>query len=117
MPDTDPEMMAMLSQADMRVGLDWRPPPCPKPTRLDNWLFGMVRAGSQHPSLVPFFPEMHEGLTRSWMAPFSAGNQPANFSSLTTFNSGVARGYTPSVERSVAMQLCPNATSTEQDKQ
>ncbi len=36
-PDTDPEMMAMLSRAANRVGLVWNPPPCPEPSRLDDW--------------------------------------------------------------------------------
>ncbi len=35
-PDTDPEMMAMLSRAANRVGLVWNPPPCPEPSRLDD---------------------------------------------------------------------------------
>ncbi len=39
-PDTDPEMMAMLSRAANRVGLMLNPPPCPEPSRLDNWFLG-----------------------------------------------------------------------------
>lgn len=94
MPESDLEMTAMLSQAAVRVGLEWRPPLCPEPSRLDDWFFGVVRAGSQRPAPMPFFPEVHEGLTRSWMAPFSAGNRPANSSSLTTLDGGAARGCT-----------------------
>ncbi len=56
-PDTDPEMMAMLSRAANRVGLVWNPPPCPEPSRLDDWFLGVARAGSQpatHPgSFLP----------------------------------------------------------------
>ncbi len=50
MPESYLEMMAMLSQADERVGLEWRPPPCPEPSRLDNWFLGVACAGSQHPA-------------------------------------------------------------------
>ncbi len=62
-PDSDPEMVAMLARAAESVGLEWRPPPCPKPSRLDNWFLGVARAGSQGPIPVPFFPEVHDELT------------------------------------------------------
>ncbi len=111
-PDTDPEMMAMLSRAANRVGLVWNPPPCPEPSRLDDWFLGVARAGSQPPTPVPFFPEVHEELTGTWKAPFTARNRASGPSSLTTLDGGAAKGYTriPPVERAVAMQLCPNST-------
>ncbi len=111
-PDTDPEMMAMLSRAANRVGLVWNPPPCPEPSRLDDWFLGVARAGSQLPTPVPFFPEVHEELTGTWKAPFTARNRAGGPSSLTTLDGGVAKGYTriPPVERAIAMQLCPNST-------
>ncbi len=85
---------AMLSWAAERVGLEWRLPPCPEPSRLDDWFLGVVCAGSQHPALVPLFPEVHGELTRLWMAHFTARNWPASSSSLTTLGGGAARGYT-----------------------
>ncbi len=111
-PDTDPEMMAMLSRAANRVGLVWNPPPCPEPSRLDDWFLGVARAGSQPPTPVPFFPEVHEELTGTWKAPFTARNRASGPSSLTTLDGGAAKDYTrvPQVERAVAMQLCPNST-------
>ncbi len=107
--EPDPEMTAMLSRAAENVGLVWNPPPRPDPSRLDEWFLGGGRAGFQRPPPVPFFPEVHEELTRSWKAPFTARNKPCGSSPLTTLDGGAALGYTgiPSVERSVAMQLCP----------
>ncbi len=104
--------MAMLSWAANRVGLVWNPPPCPEPSRLDDWFLGVARAGSQPPTPVPFFPEVHEELTGMWKAPFTARNHASGPSSLTTLDGGAAKGYTriPPVERAVAMQLCPNST-------
>ncbi len=104
--------MAMLSRAANRVGLVWNPPPCPEPSRLDDWFLGVARAGSQPPTPVPFFPEVHEELTGTWEAPFTARNRASGLSSLTTLDGGAAKGYTriPPVERAVAMQLCPNST-------
>ncbi len=37
MPELDLEMTAMLSRAAERIGLEWRKPPCPEPSRLDDW--------------------------------------------------------------------------------
>ncbi len=64
--EPDPEMTAMLSRAAENVGLVWNPPPRPDPSRLDEWFLGGGRAGFQRPPPVPFFPEVHEELTRSW---------------------------------------------------
>ncbi len=85
---------AMLSRAAERVGLEWRHPPCPEPSRLDDWFLEVVCAGSQHPAPVPLFPEVHGELTKLWMAHFTARNWPASSSSLTTLGGGAARGYT-----------------------
>ncbi len=113
-PDSEPEMVAMLARAAESVGLEWRPPPCPEPSRLDDWFLGVARAGSQGPTPVPFFPEVHDELTGTWTAPFTARNRSSGSSSLATLDGGAARGYTevPPVERSVAMQLCPRTAST-----
>ncbi len=56
---------------------------------------------------------MHEEVTRSWKAPFSARNRPSASSVLTTLDGGAAQGYVevPPVERAIAMQLCPQGAS------
>ncbi len=76
------------------------------------WFLGVARAGSQPPTPVPFFPEVHEELTGTWKAPFTARNRASGPSTLTTLDGGAAKGYTriSPVERAVAMQLCPNST-------
>ncbi len=53
MPESDREVTAMLSQAAERVGLEWRKPPCPEPSRLDDWFLGVACAGFQRPTGVP----------------------------------------------------------------
>ncbi len=66
------------------------------------------------PPPVPFFPEVHEEVTKSWTAPFSARSRSGPSSSLTTLDGGAAKGYVelPPVERSVAMQLCPKTATS-----
>lgn len=63
--ESGPEMATILSRATVSVGLEWNPPPCPEPLRLDDWYLRVGRAGSQHPAPVPFFPEVHEEVTRT----------------------------------------------------
>ncbi len=89
--EPDPEMTAMLSRAAENVGscgILHRVP------ILRGWTsgFGGGRAGSQRPPPVPFFPEVHEELTRSWKAPFTARNKSCGSSALTTLDGGAALG-------------------------
>ncbi len=105
----DPELTAMLARAAVSIGLEVNRPPSPEPSRLDDWFLGAGRGSQPRPAPVPFFPEVHEELTSSWMAPFTARSRSSASSILTTLDGGVARGYTgiPQVERAVAVHLCP----------
>ncbi len=102
----DPELTAMLAREAVSIGLEvnratWA-------SRLDDWF--LVAGRSQpRPAPVPFFPEVHEELTKSWMAAFTARSPSSASSILTTLDGGVARGYAgiPQVERAIAVHLCP----------
>ncbi len=63
MPESDLEVTAMLSWATESVGLEWRKPPCPEPSRLDDWFLGVACAGSQRPAPDASLPDVHEELT------------------------------------------------------
>ncbi len=52
-----------VSRATERVGLEWRKPPCPEPSRLDDWFPRVACAGSQWPAPGASLPEVHEELT------------------------------------------------------
>ena len=111
--ESDPELTAVLSRAAESIGLEWNPPPCPERSRLDDWFLGAAHADRQHPPLVPFFPEVHQEVTSSWKAPLTARNRSGTSSAFTALDGGAAKGYAgiPPVERSVAMQLCPQSAS------
>ncbi len=116
MPESDLEVTAMLSRATGRVGLEWRKPPCPEPSRLDDWFLGVVCAGSQRPAPGASLPDVHEGLTgrgRHLLLPETDLLTPP-----PSPPSVVQLGVTgvPPVERSVAMQVCPYTVSTRQGK-
>ncbi len=110
----DPELTAMLARAAVSIGLEVNRPPSPEPSRLDDWFLGAGRGSQPRPAPVPFFPEVHEELTSSWMAPFTARSRSSASSVLTTLEGGVARGYAgiPQVERAVAVHLCPRNAAT-----
>ncbi len=112
LPESDPELTAMLSRAAESIGLLYRRPPSPERSRLDDWFLG-AQAERRQPPPVPFFPEVHEEVTRSWKAPFSARNRPTASSVLTTLDGGAAQGYVevPPVERAIAMRLCPQGAA------
>ncbi len=116
MPESDLEVTAMLSRATGRVGLEWRKPPCPEPSRLDDWFLGVACAGSQRPAPGASLPDVHEGLTgrgRHLLLPETDLLTPP-----PSPPSVVQLGVTgvPPVERSVAMQVCPYTVSTRQGK-
>ncbi len=79
-----------------------RPVPSPR-----GWTIGFSEP-------VPFFPEVHEELTKSWTAPFTARSPSSASSILTTLDGGVARGNEgiPQVERAIAVHLCPRNATT-----
>ncbi len=110
----DPELTAMLARAAASIGLEVNKPPSPEPSRLDDWFLGAGRGSQPHPAPVPFFPEVHEELTSSWMAPFTARSRSSASSVLTTLDGGVARGHAgiPQVERAVTVHLCPRNAAT-----
>ncbi len=92
LPESDPELTAMLFRAAESIGLHYRRPPSPKRSRLDDWFLG-AQAERRQPPPVPFFPGGHEEVTRSWKAPFSSRNRPSTFSVLNTLDGGAAQGY------------------------
>ncbi len=104
----------MLARAAVSIGLEVNRPPSPEPSRLDDCFLGAGRGSQPRPAPVPFFPEVHEELTSSWMAPFTARSRSSASSVLTTLDGGVARGYAgiPQVERAVAVHLCPRNAAT-----
>ncbi len=104
----------MLARAAVSIGLEVNRPPSPEPSRLDDWFLGAGRGSQPRPAPVPFFPEVHEELTKSWMAPFTARSPSSASSILTTLDGGVARGYAgiPQVERAITVHLYPRNAAT-----
>ncbi len=78
-----------------------------------GWMTGFSTQGTAH-DCIPFFPKVHEEVTKSWMVTCTARSRSSPSSVLTTLNGGAARGYMdiPQVERAVAVHLCPQNAAT-----
>ncbi len=86
----DAELFRVLSKAVEELGLEWSPPEEPSRSRLDEWFLpGRRQAPQQRPS--PFFPEVHDELTRSWRSPYSARLRTSASSALTTIDGAEER--------------------------
>ncbi len=104
----DAELFRVLSKAVEELGLEWSPPEEPSRSRLDEWFLpGRRQAPQQRPS--PFFPEVHDELTRSWRSPYSARLRTSASSALTTVDGAEEKGYErmPQLDESVTAHLCP----------
>ncbi|KAK2907345.1 hypothetical protein Q8A67_006330 [Cirrhinus molitorella] len=82
----------MLRRAAASIGLEVSKAPSPERSRLDDWYLG-ARSDVATPRTapVPFFPEVHEELTKTWKAPYSARTRQGS-SLLTTLDGGAAPG-------------------------
>ncbi|XP_048036007.1 sialoadhesin-like [Megalobrama amblycephala] len=104
----DAELLRVLSKAVEELDLDWAPPEEPSRSRLDEWFLpGRRQAPRQR--AAPFFPEVHEELTKSWRAPYSARLHTTHRSALMTVDSAEEKGYEhpPPLDEAVAAHLCP----------
>ncbi|KAI2646366.1 Titin [Labeo rohita] len=104
----DAELVRVLTRAVDELGLEWSPPEEPSRSLLYEWyLPGRRQAPRQRAS--PFFPEVHEELTKSWRAPYSAHLRTSSSSALTTVDGAEDKGYErlPPLDESVAAHLCP----------
>ncbi|KAI2645948.1 hypothetical protein H4Q32_025302 [Labeo rohita] len=104
----DAELFRVLTRAVDELGLEWSPPEEPPRSLLDEWFLpGRRQAPRQRAS--PFLPEVHEELTRSWRAPYSARLRTSSSSALTSVDGADDKGYEklPPLDESVAAHLCP----------
>ncbi|CAM4629912.1 unnamed protein product [Leuciscus chuanchicus] len=104
----DAELLRLLTKAVEDLGLDWSLPDEPAPSRLDG-CFLPGRRSTPHTRPAPFLPELHEELTKSWKAPFSARLRSTVSSTLSLVDGAKDKGYLciPPVEEPVATHLCP----------
>ncbi|ROK16092.1 hypothetical protein DPX16_22710 [Anabarilius grahami] len=106
----DAELFRILSKAVEELDLEWAPPEEPSRSRLDEWFLPGRRQAPRQRS-APFFPEVHEELTKSWRAPYSARLHTTHRSALTAVDGSEGKGYEhlPPLDEAVSAHLCPPA--------
>ncbi len=65
----DAEIIRVMAKAVNELGLEWSPPEGPSCSRLDEWFLPWCHQ-ALHQRSPPFFPEVHDELTKSWHAPY-----------------------------------------------
>ncbi|ROK16088.1 hypothetical protein DPX16_22706 [Anabarilius grahami] len=106
----DSEFTRVLSKAIEQLGLEWSAPHEPTRSRLDEWFLpGRRHAPPQR--AAPFFPEVHDELTKSWHAPYSARLHPPASHTLISIDGAEQKGYEklPLLYEAVSANLCPSA--------
>ncbi|KAL0152919.1 hypothetical protein M9458_051748 [Cirrhinus mrigala] len=111
--ESEAELAAMLLRAAKSIDLEVPKAPSPERSRLDDWFLGSGSDVPPRSTPVPFFPEVHEELTKTWRAPYTARSRLSS-SLFTTLDGSAARGYVDisQVERVVAVHLCPQNAAT-----
>ncbi|ROI15236.1 hypothetical protein DPX16_6247 [Anabarilius grahami] len=102
--------IAFFTESVEELDLEWAPPEEPSQSRFDKrFLPGRRQAPRQRSA--PFFPEVHDELTKSWRAPYSARIRTMHYSALTTVDGSEEKGYEhlPPLDVAVAAHLCPPA--------
>ncbi len=106
-PGMDADLFRILSNA-VEEGLEWSPTEEPFRSHLDEW-FLPERGRAPRQQSSPFFPEVHDEITKSWHAPYSSRLRASSSSALTSVEGTEEKGYdslTP-LDESVAAHLYP----------
>lgn len=106
------EMLDVVTRAVARLSLDWPRDPIEKPNRLNGMY---IIADQAHPSKqsLPFLPDTHRELSRSWKTPYAA----LVYHPVLSFSSNVVglkeHGYVamPKVEQALGNHLSPSTAS------
>ncbi|KAL0153980.1 hypothetical protein M9458_050737, partial [Cirrhinus mrigala] len=99
----DEELVKILSEAS--------PPEQPTKNRLNMLHLQSGRQVAAPQRLAPFFPEVHEEISRSWRSPYSARAQAAGSRMLSSVDGANRWGYTNllPIKEAVAAHLRPSA--------
>ncbi len=70
--DLQEELIRVMNKAFQELELSWNPPEEPAKSKLDSWYFRSSRHQVDTRTSVPFFPDVHDQLVKTWSAPQSA---------------------------------------------
>ncbi|CAM4668002.1 unnamed protein product [Leuciscus chuanchicus] len=70
--DLQDKLFHILSKAVEELDLSWKAPDEPSKSKLDTWFLQSSRRRAASKRGTPFFPDVHEHVVKSWVAPQSA---------------------------------------------
>nr|XP_055041699.1 uncharacterized protein LOC129429202 [Misgurnus anguillicaudatus] len=114
--DIQSEFSKIMELAAKELDLSWTSPDEPAKCKLDSWFLQSGRQQAAPRRKTPFFPDVHDQVSKSWSAPQSARvHAPGMFSQV---DGGEAHGYVriPPVEENVAAHLCPASATLGADR-
>lgn len=108
------ELLDVVSRAVGKLGLDWEvdKAEAQPSSKLDD-RFLTSRTPTQPRRPLPFFPDLHQEVSRSWKQPFSARITNAAAADFATVSDMANHGYTmmPPVEETLAEHLAPSSAA------
>ncbi len=112
--DLQEELIRVMNKAVQELELSWNPPEEPAKSKLDSRYFRSSRRQVNTRTSVPFFPDVHNHLVKTWSAPQSARVHSATQAMFSQVDGAEAHGYVrmPPVEETVAAHLCPTSAKT-----
>ncbi len=112
--DLQEELIRVMNKAVQELELSWNPPEEPAKSKLDTWYFRSSRRQVDTRTSVPFFPDVHDQLVKTWSAPQSARVHSAPQAMFSQVDGAEAHGYMrmSPVEETVAAHLCPASAKT-----
>ncbi len=104
--DLQEELIRVMNKAVPELELSWNPPEEPTKSKLDSWYFRSSRRHVDPRTSVPFFPDGHDQLVKTWSAPQSARVHSATQAMFSHVDGAEAHGYVrmPPVEETVQTQ-------------
>ncbi len=101
----DEELIRIMTKAVNELGLEWSLPEEPSRSRLDEW-FRLGHHQALHQRSSPFFPEVHEKLTKLWR-PLLVSHPSFCFPCSVDGAEEKRYEHLPPLDESVASHLCP----------
>lgn len=83
-PSLESELICVLSRDVEDLYLEWAAPEEPAHGLLDEWFLKVHRQPSSRQQPARFLPTVHDKLTKTWQAPYSALVKPFTSAALTT---------------------------------
>ncbi len=85
----DDELIRVMTKAVNELGLEWS---LPEEQLAAGWMSGFYQVFTLRQCSSPFFPEVHDKLTKSWCTSYSSRIRPSTSAALTSVDGAEEKG-------------------------